>query len=137
MSLSRSPVLPSTLSSRRFSCPPLLACFIRADSALYNLILQSRKAVKATDFTSRRDAHAHVPHTSCTRTHDFTHDSLPVPNERTSPVATSLAMLNNSGKLFAPILRGCTYRACREYKASGNWSLAPGDVRSTAFDRTF
>lgn len=71
-----------TLSSHRFNPPRSpLSCFIRADSALYNLILQSRKAVKATDFTSRRDARAHAAHTErsfssrvCTRTRDFTHD---------------------------------------------------------------
>lgn len=45
---------PSVLS------PTPFPALIREDSVLYNLILQSRAAVKAADFTSRRDAHIYM-----------------------------------------------------------------------------
>lgn len=53
---------PSVLS------PTLFPALIHEDSVLYNLILQSRAVVKATDFTSRLDAHLYVARAHKTRT---------------------------------------------------------------------
>lgn len=86
----------------------------RADSTLYNLILQSRRAVKGADFTS------HV------ETRDFTHD----PSEcrgrgKTSrPVAlpTSRRWQYSARESFHSNLTGMHVCTCREYKACENLS---------------
>lgn len=106
--------------------------FIRADSALYNLILQSRKAVKATDFTSHRDARA-----CCTQPLYPAASRAARVISRTILIRTrnvefrgvarvttySLAIFNDAEESFHSNLTGMHVCTCREYKARENLSL--------------